>query len=93
MDPHTTPRRQHPPVTAVPLPATPESDRPDEPAGPGDVPQQRRDDDASAQVHATETGERGAFCTARCTCGWRGPARRSRDLARKDAAAHETHPN
>ncbi|MFI5766642.1 hypothetical protein ACIA8F_37635 [Streptomyces sp. NPDC051563] len=38
--------------------------------------------------HATSTSERGSFSLAACTCGWRGPARRSRDLARKDAAAH-----
>ncbi|WP_405490570.1 hypothetical protein [Streptomyces sp. NBC_00096] len=38
--------------------------------------------------HTTSTSERGAFCLALCTCGWRGPARRSRDLARKDATGH-----
>ncbi|WP_328299563.1 hypothetical protein OG389_18290 [Streptomyces sp. NBC_00435] len=53
---------------------------PRDPAGP-----------ASAQPstgHATSTSDRGAFCLALCTCGWRGPARRSRDLARKDATRH-----
>ncbi|WP_129767941.1 hypothetical protein [Streptomyces sp. L-9-10] len=40
--------------------------------------------------HETTTVERGSFCTARCTCGWSGHARRSRDLARTDAAAHAT---
>ncbi|MFZ3471291.1 hypothetical protein ACODT3_20150 [Streptomyces sp. 4.24] len=40
--------------------------------------------------HDTSTSDRGAFCLAVCTCGWRGPARRSRDLARKDAAGHAT---
>ncbi|MEU4729243.1 hypothetical protein [Streptomyces sp. NPDC023588] len=48
--------------------------------------------DAAAQPpaagHATSTAERGSFCLAVCTCGWTGPARRSRDLARKDAASH-----
>ncbi|MFD9411349.1 hypothetical protein ACFWBN_30620 [Streptomyces sp. NPDC059989] len=38
--------------------------------------------------HATSTAERGSFCLAVCTCGWSGPARRSRDLARKDANRH-----
>ncbi|WP_374774675.1 hypothetical protein OG756_18610 [Streptomyces sp. NBC_01310] len=40
--------------------------------------------------HTTSTAERGSFCLAVCTCGWSGPARRSRDLARKDAARHTT---
>ncbi|MEV7523258.1 hypothetical protein [Streptomyces sp. NPDC091371] len=40
--------------------------------------------------HTTSTAERGSFCLAVCTCGWQGPARRSRDLARKDAARHLT---
>uniref|UniRef100_A0AAU2JRQ2 Uncharacterized protein n=1 Tax=Streptomyces sp. NBC_00049 TaxID=2903617 RepID=A0AAU2JRQ2_9ACTN len=38
--------------------------------------------------HTTSTAERGSFCLAVCTCGWTGPARRSRDLARKDAVRH-----
>ncbi|MDT9685215.1 hypothetical protein RND61_24590 [Streptomyces sp. TRM76323] len=38
--------------------------------------------------HHTNTIERGAFALARCTCGWSGPARRSRERARTDAAAH-----
>ncbi|MCB5166228.1 hypothetical protein LG634_15470 [Streptomyces bambusae] len=46
-----------------------------------------------ADAHETTTSERGSFCTARCSCGWRGPARRSRDLARKDATAHATDPS
>ncbi|MFJ3713338.1 hypothetical protein OG709_19480 [Streptomyces sp. NBC_01267] len=41
-----------------------------------------------ARDHTTTTSERGSFCTARCVCGWRGPARRSRDRARTDAAEH-----
>ncbi|MGK5729652.1 hypothetical protein [Streptomyces sp. URMC 124] len=40
-------------------------------------------------AHLTSTSERGSFCSARCTCGWRGPARRARSLARDDAASHE----
>ncbi|GAA3393050.1 hypothetical protein [Streptomyces roseoviridis] len=40
-------------------------------------------------VHHTETTERGSFAIARCSCGWRGPARRSRERARADAAEHE----
>ncbi|MFD7264021.1 hypothetical protein [Streptomyces sp. NPDC059874] len=40
--------------------------------------------------HTTSTAERGSFCLAVCTCGWKGPARRSRDLARKDALRHTT---
>ncbi|MFF1548795.1 hypothetical protein [Streptomyces sp. NPDC058291] len=38
--------------------------------------------------HSTTTVEQGRFCLARCTCGWRGPARRARSLARSDAEAH-----
>ncbi|MEU0845586.1 hypothetical protein ABZ370_39870 [Streptomyces sp. NPDC005962] len=38
----------------------------------------------------TTTEEKGAFCLARCTCGWIGPARRARSLARADAGAHST---
>ncbi|MFJ8012498.1 hypothetical protein [Streptomyces sp. NPDC096339] len=38
--------------------------------------------------HTTSTAERGSFCLAVCSCGWKGPARRSRDLARKDASRH-----
>ncbi|MCD9143114.1 hypothetical protein [Streptomyces albireticuli] len=39
-------------------------------------------------AHSTSTTETGSFCSARCTCGWRGPARRARSLARDDATAH-----
>ncbi|MDK0521048.1 hypothetical protein [Streptomyces sp. ML-6] len=39
-------------------------------------------------AHEPTTVERGSFCTARCGCGWYGPARRSRDRARTDAAEH-----
>ncbi|SHI17140.1 hypothetical protein SAMN05444521_4780 [Streptomyces sp. 3214.6] len=38
--------------------------------------------------HSTTTVEQGRFCLARCTCGWRGPARRARSLARSDAESH-----
>ncbi|MFE0645453.1 hypothetical protein ACFW2Y_28170 [Streptomyces sp. NPDC058877] len=43
---------------------------------------------AQASPHTTTTTERGAFALARCSCGWTGPARRSRDRARTDAAEH-----
>ncbi|MFB6989239.1 hypothetical protein [Streptomyces sp. NPDC056304] len=42
--------------------------------------------------HEPMTVERGSFCTARCSCGWSGPARRSRDRARTDAAEHRAAP-
>ncbi|MCX4730622.1 hypothetical protein [Streptomyces sp. NBC_01363] len=42
--------------------------------------------------HEPTTVERGSFCTARCACGWFGPARRSRDRARTDAAEHRAAP-
>jgi hypothetical protein len=32
--------------------------------------------------------DKDSFSHARCDCGWRGPARRSRKKAREDAAAH-----
>ncbi|MEU2264698.1 hypothetical protein ABZ557_31540 [Streptomyces sp. NPDC019645] len=41
-------------------------------------------------AHHTTTVERGSFALARCSCGWTGPARRSRERARTDARAHET---
>ncbi|MFK3734108.1 hypothetical protein ACI2LJ_28015 [Streptomyces sp. NPDC088090] len=40
--------------------------------------------------HHTTTTERGSFALARCSCGWTGPARRSRDRARTDATDHLT---
>ncbi|MFZ4282703.1 hypothetical protein [Streptomyces rhizosphaericola] len=46
----------------------------------------------AAAEHVTTTIERGSFCLARCTCGWSGPARRSRDRARTDATEHLTAP-
>ncbi|UUU23198.1 hypothetical protein [Streptomyces sp. DSM 40750] len=48
-----------------------------------------QDESAPSQQHRTTTVEQGRFCVARCTCGWRGPARRARSLARTDAAGHE----
>ncbi|MFJ3232182.1 hypothetical protein [Streptomyces sp. NPDC086787] len=38
--------------------------------------------------HQVSTCEQGRFCVARCTCGWRGPARRARSQARTDAEGH-----
>ncbi|QDL71635.1 hypothetical protein DNK48_22080 [Streptomyces malaysiensis subsp. malaysiensis] len=38
----------------------------------------------------TTTVERGSFSIARCTCGWSGPARRARAIARDDATVHAT---
>lgn len=43
---------------------------------------------ARAPEHRTSTTERGSFCSARCTCGWRGAARRARSQARTDAERH-----
>ncbi|MFJ9816922.1 hypothetical protein ACIRU3_16910 [Streptomyces sp. NPDC101151] len=40
------------------------------------------------QEHLATTIEQGRFCVARCTCGWRGPARRARSQARTDAEGH-----
>ncbi|MBJ7905908.1 hypothetical protein ABZW47_19090 [Streptomyces sp. NPDC004549] len=42
--------------------------------------------------HRTTTSEQGRFCVARCSCGWRGPARRARSQARADAEAHGSAP-
>ncbi|MFD5631408.1 MULTISPECIES: hypothetical protein [unclassified Streptomyces] len=50
------------------------------------MPQQ--DETAQTQEHRTTTVEQGRFCLARCTCGWRGPARRARSMARTDALEH-----
>ncbi|MFD3698433.1 hypothetical protein ACFWUZ_20175 [Streptomyces sp. NPDC058646] len=75
MEPHTeaTPLL---PLACAPLPGLPLQ------PGAGRPPQ------PSGGPHSTSTAERGAFCLAVCTCGWSGPARRSRDLARKDATRH-----
>ncbi|MFD1828842.1 MULTISPECIES: hypothetical protein [Streptomyces] len=50
------------------------------------VPPQRT---APPEEHRTSTTEKGSFCSAACTCGWRGPARRARSQARRDAAVHQ----
>ncbi|MFY1677660.1 MULTISPECIES: hypothetical protein [unclassified Streptomyces] len=42
--------------------------------------------------HTTTMIERGPFCLAQCTCGWSGPARRARSLARTDARTHTDSP-
>lgn len=42
----------------------------------------------SGREHLTTTTEQGRFCVARCSCGWRGPARRARSQARTDAEDH-----
>ncbi|MFI0723993.1 hypothetical protein [Streptomyces sp. NPDC021224] len=53
------------------------------------MPQLRTHDEThAAEGHRTSVTERGSFATARCTCGWHGPARRSRDRARRDAREH-----
>ncbi|MEU6344364.1 hypothetical protein ABZ883_25845 [Streptomyces sp. NPDC046977] len=39
-------------------------------------------------AHHATTKEKGAFSFATCTCGWRGPSRRARERARRDAAEH-----
>ncbi|WP_461032360.1 hypothetical protein [Streptomyces mayteni] len=43
--------------------------------------------------HQVTLNERGPFVAPRCSCGWYGPARRSRPLARSEAAAHEAAPS
>ncbi|WP_241267050.1 hypothetical protein [Streptomyces scabichelini] len=45
-------------------------------------------DEGDPPEHRTTTVDQGRFCTARCSCGWRGPARRARSLARRDAEGH-----
>ncbi|MFD4524973.1 hypothetical protein ACFWP7_13835 [Streptomyces sp. NPDC058470] len=48
----------------------------------------QQEETAQVQEHHTTTVEQGRFCYARCSCGWRGPARRARSLARTDAEGH-----
>ncbi|WP_406331156.1 hypothetical protein [Streptomyces sp. NBC_00203] len=48
----------------------------------------QQDETNSSPEHLTTTVEQGRFCVARCTCGWRGPARRARSMARTDAEGH-----
>ncbi|MED7952128.1 hypothetical protein ACFVYP_29645 [Kitasatospora sp. NPDC058201] len=38
--------------------------------------------------HRVAISEHGSFCFATCVCGWFSPARRSRDLTRREAADH-----
>ncbi|MET8697263.1 hypothetical protein ACFVUH_35370 [Kitasatospora sp. NPDC058032] len=38
--------------------------------------------------HCVAISERGSFSLATCSCGWFSPARRSRDLSRREADAH-----
>ncbi|WP_431968379.1 hypothetical protein [Actinacidiphila sp. bgisy160] len=45
--------------------------------------------DPPPPLHRATTMEKGAFSHATCVCGWRGPARRARDRARRDATEHE----
>ncbi|MCN9244204.1 hypothetical protein NGF19_26055 [Streptomyces sp. RY43-2] len=52
----------------------------------------QQDSAASHGEHRTTTVEQGRFCFARCACGWRGPARRARSLARTDAQGHADGP-
>lgn len=42
----------------------------------------------TAPQHCVTLTERGPFTAPTCSCGWYGPARRSRPLARDEAAAH-----
>ncbi|MBB1245460.1 hypothetical protein GL263_18100 [Streptomyces durbertensis] len=44
----------------------------------------------AAAEHRVTTSERGSFSSARCACGWRGPARRARSKAREDALHHHS---
>ncbi|MGW6917926.1 hypothetical protein ACWGB8_29540 [Kitasatospora sp. NPDC054939] len=43
---------------------------------------------AQMPEHRVEISERGSFCFATCSCGWFSPARRSRELTRREAAEH-----
>lgn len=47
-----------------------------------------QDEEAAPRQHTATTTEQGPFCVARCSCGWRGPARRARSQARTDAENH-----
>ena len=39
-------------------------------------------------LHDVRVEDQGSFTVARCTCGWRSYARRSRDLARREGKDH-----
>ncbi len=45
-------------------------------------------EEAAAPVHLTEVTDEGQFSVARCSCGWRSYARRSRPRARSEAKDH-----
>jgi hypothetical protein len=45
-------------------------------------------DESLAAVHEVAVEDNGPFTVARCSCGWYTPARRSRPLARGEAADH-----
>ncbi|MGR4882632.1 hypothetical protein ACIPUC_24960 [Streptomyces sp. LARHCF249] len=77
MEPHTKA------PLALPLPSSPPL-----PSAVPHQPHQPHQPQPPTTGHATSTADRGSFCLAVCSCGWKGPARRSRDLARKDAAQH-----
>ncbi|MEU3147207.1 MULTISPECIES: hypothetical protein [unclassified Streptomyces] len=49
---------------------------------------EEQDDTEHPQEHRITTAELGPFCFARCSCGWRGPARRARSLARAEGRKH-----
>jgi hypothetical protein len=38
--------------------------------------------------HEVRVADQGSFTVARCTCGWRSYARRSRNLARSEGREH-----
>ncbi|MFF8814119.1 hypothetical protein [Streptomyces pactum] len=59
--------------------------------GPGNPGGPRPGEPQDDPRHRTTTVEKGSFATARCTCGWYGPARRARSLARADALGHAHH--
>ncbi len=44
---------------------------------------------STTATHETEIVDDGPFTVARCSCGWRSYARRSRRLARAEAADHK----
>ncbi|MER5493831.1 hypothetical protein ACSMX9_15815 [Streptomyces sp. LE64] len=50
------------------------------------------DPPAVVTEHRTTTVEHGRFLSARCSCGWRGAARRARSRARSDAEEHAADP-
>lgn len=62
--------------------------RPDQDQGRGEDRGQDYGPGRGQEEHLVSTVERGAFSHARCSCGWAGPARRSRETSRADAAAH-----